>query len=265
MARRSGTLPRIMEGLQPRLVNQNFYFNQDEPSPNIIHSGNLVILANAIFFLMDLLLTWFSWYSFFFINGHWSAKRSIHATGSTCMYSRDYYDVLGVSKDSSASDIKKAYYSAAKKLHPDINRHDANAEAKFQEVYKAYEVLKDEEKRLIYDQCHVTYGSEFVKDLLHLLDEDNLATSIIILGGVKAQCLVAGIAVVSSSSNVRTRCNGKIPMTKASTKKPAATETTFILEKVEQFNPYLANCKHFLISWAIIFVDIISLASNKAK
>ncbi|RZC51458.1 hypothetical protein C5167_019886 [Papaver somniferum] len=68
------------------------------------------------------------------INGNWSAKRSIHATGSTCMYSRDYYDVLGVSKDSSA-------YAAAKKLHPDINRHDANAEAKFQEVNKAYEVF----------------------------------------------------------------------------------------------------------------------------
>ncbi|KAI3845348.1 hypothetical protein MKW98_010515 [Papaver atlanticum] len=148
-----------------------------------------------------------------------------------CMYSRDYYDVLGVSKDSSASDIKKAYYAAAKKLYPDINRHDANAEAKFEEVNKAYE-------------CHVTYGSEFVKDLLHLVDGDNLAVFlVIILGGVKVQCLVAGIAVVSSSSNVRTRCNGKIPMTKASTKKPAATETTFILEKVEQFNPYLANCK----------------------
>ncbi|KAI3869377.1 hypothetical protein MKW92_034979 [Papaver armeniacum] len=87
------------------------------------------------------------------INGNWSAKRSIHATGSTwCMSSRNYYDVLGVSKDSSASDIKKAYYAVAKKLHPDTNKVDKDAEEKFQEVQKAYEVLKDEEKRSVYDQ-----------------------------------------------------------------------------------------------------------------
>ncbi|KAI3992231.1 hypothetical protein MKX01_021639 [Papaver californicum] len=86
------------------------------------------------------------------INGNSSAKRSIHATGSTCMSSRDYYDVLGVSKDSSASDIKKAYYAIAKKLHPDVNKDDADVKAKFQEVQKAYEVLKDEETRSVYDQ-----------------------------------------------------------------------------------------------------------------
>ncbi|KAI3885060.1 hypothetical protein MKW98_002452 [Papaver atlanticum] len=149
---------------------------------------------------MDLLLTRFSWYSFFFINGHWSAKRSIHATGSMYMYSRDYYDVLGVSKDSSASDIKKAYYAAAKKLYPDINRHDANAEAKFQEVNKAYEVLKDEEKRLVYDQCHVTYGSEFVKDLLHLLDGDNLA---VFLGAPhKPRCIIEFISFIKKKKSL---------------------------------------------------------------
>ncbi|RZC77401.1 hypothetical protein C5167_001630 [Papaver somniferum] len=86
------------------------------------------------------------------INGNWSAKRSIHATGPTCMSSRDYYDVLGVSKDSSASDIKNAYHALAKKLHPDVNKDDADVKAKFQEVQKAYEVLKDEEKRSVYDQ-----------------------------------------------------------------------------------------------------------------
>ncbi|KAI3875322.1 hypothetical protein MKX03_000749 [Papaver bracteatum] len=86
------------------------------------------------------------------INENWSAKRSIHTTDSTCMSSRNYYDVLGVSKDASASDIKKAYYAVAKKLHPDINKDDADAEEKFQEVQKAYEVLRDEETRSVYDQ-----------------------------------------------------------------------------------------------------------------
>jgi len=65
---------------------------------------------------------------------------------------RDYYDVLGVSKNASQSDIKKAYYGLAKKLHPDTNKGDADAERKFQEVQRAYETLKDEQKRSLYDQ-----------------------------------------------------------------------------------------------------------------
>ncbi|KAL2251223.1 UNVERIFIED_CONTAM: Chaperone protein dnaJ GFA2, mitochondrial [Sesamum indicum] len=77
------------------------------------------------------------------------AARSIHSTGHL---SRDYYDVLGISKNATASEIKKAYYGLAKKLHPDTNKDDPEAEKKFQEVQKAYEVLKDEEKRQQYDQ-----------------------------------------------------------------------------------------------------------------
>lgn len=65
---------------------------------------------------------------------------------------RDYYDVLGVSKNANPSDIKKAYYALAKKLHPDTNKDDPDAERKFQEVQRAYEVLKDEDKRSLYDQ-----------------------------------------------------------------------------------------------------------------
>ncbi|OVA10332.1 Heat shock protein DnaJ [Macleaya cordata] len=86
------------------------------------------------------------------VHGHWGAQRFIHATGSRFMSSKDYYDILGVSKNSSPSEIKKAYYALAKKLHPDTNKDDADAEKKFQEVQKAYEVLKDEEKRSFYDQ-----------------------------------------------------------------------------------------------------------------
>ncbi|KAJ4955913.1 hypothetical protein NE237_012696 [Protea cynaroides] len=80
------------------------------------------------------------------------AKRLFHGTGSTYMASRDYYDILGVSKNASASEIKKAYYGLAKQLHPDTNKDDPDAESKFQEVQKAYEVLKDDEKRQVYDQ-----------------------------------------------------------------------------------------------------------------
>lgn len=64
---------------------------------------------------------------------------------------RDYYDVLGVSKDASADEIKKAYRKLAKENHPD--RSDApDAEERFKDISKAYAVLSDEEKRRVYDQ-----------------------------------------------------------------------------------------------------------------
>lgn len=66
---------------------------------------------------------------------------------------RDYYDVLGVDKNASGDDIKKAYRKLAKKYHPDLNPDDkAGAEAKFKEATEAYEVLSDAEKKQKYDQ-----------------------------------------------------------------------------------------------------------------
>ncbi|CAA0827131.1 gametophytic factor 2 [Striga hermonthica] len=82
-------------------------------------------------------------------NNNLRGARSIHGTAHL---SRDFYDVLGVNKNATASEIKKAYYGLAKKLHPDTNKDDPEAERKFQEVQKAYEVLKDDEKRQQYDQ-----------------------------------------------------------------------------------------------------------------
>lgn len=64
---------------------------------------------------------------------------------------RDYYDILGVSKQASDADIKKAYRALAKKYHPDVNK-EADAEDKFKEVQEAYEVLSDTQKRATYDQ-----------------------------------------------------------------------------------------------------------------
>jgi len=65
---------------------------------------------------------------------------------------RDYYEVLGVSKNASDDEIKKAYRSLAKKYHPDINPGDKEAEVKFKEANEAYEVLSNAEKRQKYDQ-----------------------------------------------------------------------------------------------------------------
>ena len=68
------------------------------------------------------------------------------------MAKRDYYEVLGVSKGASEADIKKAYRRLAMKHHPDRNSEDADAEGKFKEAKKAYEVLSDADQRATYDR-----------------------------------------------------------------------------------------------------------------
>jgi len=68
------------------------------------------------------------------------------------MNKRDYYEVLGVSKDAGNNDIKASYRKLALKYHPDRNQGDKKAEEKFKEAAEAYEVLRDTEKRQIYDR-----------------------------------------------------------------------------------------------------------------
>lgn len=69
---------------------------------------------------------------------------------------KDYYKILGVPRDASQDDIKKAYRKQARKYHPDVSK-EANAEDKFKELGEAYEVLKDSQKRAQYDQ----FGSNY--------------------------------------------------------------------------------------------------------
>ncbi|KAJ0081044.1 hypothetical protein Patl1_10233 [Pistacia atlantica] len=102
----------------------------------------------------------------FATTGMLLAKRCIHATGSCYSNQRDYYEVLGVPKNASQDEIKKAFHAMrivllveslmelgklAKKYHPDANKNNPFAKSEFQEIRDAYEILQDSKKRAQYD------------------------------------------------------------------------------------------------------------------
>ncbi len=74
---------------------------------------------------------------------------------------KDYYDLLGLKKDASKEDIKKAYKKLAKKYHPDLNPNNKEAEHKFKEINEAVSVLADDQKRQQYDQFGTADGQSF--------------------------------------------------------------------------------------------------------
>ncbi|MGQ2980567.1 MAG: DnaJ domain-containing protein, partial [Polaromonas sp.] len=75
---------------------------------------------------------------------------------------KDYYETLGVARDATPEEIKRAYRKLARKFHPDVSK-EKNAEAQFKQVSEAYEALNDPEKRAAYDRLGANYraGQEF--------------------------------------------------------------------------------------------------------
>ncbi|MFZ0488572.1 MAG: DnaJ domain-containing protein, partial [Arenicellales bacterium] len=75
---------------------------------------------------------------------------------------KDYYKIMGVERDATQDDVKRAYRKLARKYHPDVSK-ESDAQAKFQEMQEAYEVLKDPEKRAAYDQLGANWraGQDF--------------------------------------------------------------------------------------------------------
>ncbi len=97
---------------------------------------------------------------------------------------RDYYEILGVSRDASGDEIKRAYRQAALKHHPDRNPGDAEAEARFKEAAEAYEVLSDPEKRQRYDRFgHRGLSGAAMHDFSHMGVQDIFSMFEDIFGG----------------------------------------------------------------------------------
>jgi len=99
---------------------------------------------------------------------------------------RDLYEVLGVAREASPEEIKKSYRRLAHKFHPDRNKEDPEAEAKFKEAAQAYEVLSDPEKRQRYDQFgHAGLSGAGVHDFSHMHVDDIFSMFTDIFGGAR--------------------------------------------------------------------------------
>ncbi len=72
---------------------------------------------------------------------------------------KDYYKVLGVPKDASATEIKKTYRKLAREFHPDANKGDTKAEERFKDISEAYDVLSDEKRRKEYDEARSLFAT----------------------------------------------------------------------------------------------------------
>src|SRR3954469_25533126 len=90
---------------------------------------------------------------------HRGPRKRSDAVSTRDFVEKDYYQALGVAKDASQADIKKAYRKLARELHPDKNPGDAAAEGRFKDVSEAYDVLSDPAQRKEYDEARTLFGS----------------------------------------------------------------------------------------------------------
>lgn len=109
------------------------------------HLNRVIIVRNVCYCLQS------STSRYLYLKSSYQQKILFHSSNSIYNKKRDYYEVLGIPKNSSKDEIKKKFRELAKKYHPDLNKDDKNALEKFKEVNEAYEVLSDDAKKSQYD------------------------------------------------------------------------------------------------------------------
>ena len=132
---------------------------------------------------------------------------------------KDYYAILGVPKDATQEEIKRAYRELAKKYHPDKNRGDPKAEERFKEINEAYAVLSDPKKRAEYDRRGYVEGAEayqnfFPQDLFDLFEElfgVRLGARARPKGGDIKLEVEADLETIAKGGEVRVRYRRRVP------------------------------------------------------
>ncbi|WMV10991.1 hypothetical protein MTR67_004376 [Solanum verrucosum] len=143
-------------GVSPKSIIQIVLSQHSVSANSMINKGNV---CSHVSEYLPTLLKNRSLYSCSFIGKPNSSstrrfpplKHFFHSTGACYSAERDYYEILGVSRDSSRDEIKKAFHALAKKYHPDANKNNPSAKRKFQEIRDAYEILQNPQKRAHYD------------------------------------------------------------------------------------------------------------------
>jgi curved DNA-binding protein CbpA len=176
---------------------------------------------------------------------------------SKVVHDLEFYEILGVPSNATASEIKKAYYIKAKQSHPDRHPNDPDAHSKFQKIGEAYQVLSDEKLRASYD----LRGKEGVEDAPKM---DSSALFSIIFGSEKFEPLIGELKVASYMQQAMAQANGQVTeepplLTKFRQRK---REVQCAVNLVAKLQPYVDSNGNIELYQSLLLEEVKELSSS---